>query len=117
MKLEDIKKMNDEEFIVFARSFNASEDIPIEEFFKQNKKTVNIMTIMPGITFGLIPYSILDNFTDDRFLSSIYGGTFVGVGLALVFKGNSSTGGSDLIAQLAQEYNIEATASIRMPSA
>ena len=74
MKLEDIKEMNDEEFIVFARSFNVSKDIPIEEFFKQNKKTVNIMTIMPGITFGLIPYSILDNFTDDNL---ILGASFV----------------------------------------
>ena len=39
MKLEDIKKMSDEEFVTFARSFNVSEDTPIEEFFKQNKKT------------------------------------------------------------------------------
>lgn len=71
MKLEDIKKMNDEEFIEFARSFSVREDIPIEEFFKQNKKTVNIMTVMPGITFGLIPYSILDNFTDDNLILGV----------------------------------------------
>ena len=74
MKLVDIKKMSDEEFIEFARSFSVREDIPIEEFFKQNKKTVNIITIMPGITFGLIPYSILDNFTDDNL---ILGASFV----------------------------------------
>lgn len=45
------------------------------------------------------------NFIQDNFLSSIYGGIFVGLGLALVLKGDASTGGSDLIAHLAQKYN------------
>lgn len=81
MKLEDIKKMSDEEFIEFASSFSIREDIPIEEFFKQNKKTVNIMTIMPGITFGLIPYSVLDNFTDDNLIlgASFILGSIIGI--------------------------------------
>lgn len=82
MKLEDIKKMSNEEFIEFARNFqNFKEDIPVEEFFKQNKKIINIMTIMPGITFGMIPYSILDNFTDDNLIlsSSFILGTIIGI--------------------------------------
>jgi len=47
-----------------------------------------------------------DFFVKDRFLASIYGGSFIGIGLALVLKVNTSTGGTDLIAHLAQNYNI-----------
>lgn len=47
-------------------------------------------------------FKIIEN---DKFLASIYGGVLVGIGLALVFKGESSTGGSELIAQLARAYN------------
>lgn len=47
-------------------------------------------------------FIIIEN---DKFLASIYGGVLTGIGLAIVFKGKSSTGGSDLIGQLAQAYN------------
>ena len=43
---------------------------------------------------------------NDKFLASIYGGIFIGIGLAFVLKANTSTGGTDLIAHLAQNYNI-----------
>ena len=42
----------------------------------------------------------------DKFLASIYGGVFNGIGLALVLKANTSTGGTDLIAHIAQNYKI-----------
>ena len=48
----------------------------------------------------------VDFFVNDKFLASIYGGIFIGIGLALVLKANTSTGGTDLIAHLAQNYNI-----------
>lgn len=51
-------------------------------------------------------FSMLDFGTEDRFLASIYGGILIGIGLALVFKADSSTGGTDLIAYIAQDYNI-----------
>ena len=64
--------------------------------------------------FGTFFYSIfIDMFNNigplvtDKFLSSIYGGIFIGTGLAFVFKANASTGGSDLIAHIAQNYNNE----------
>ena len=44
--------------------------------------------------------------TEDRLLSSIYGGIVIGIGLAIVLKAGASTGGTDLIANLAQNYNI-----------
>lgn len=51
---------------------------------------------------------ILENFgsfTSDRLLASLYGGVFIGIGLAIIFKANTSTGGTDLIAQIVQNYN------------
>lgn len=45
-------------------------------------------------------------FIEDKFLASIYGGIFIGVGLALVFKAKSTTGGTDLIAYLIQDYKL-----------
>lgn len=47
-------------------------------------------------------FKLLEN---DKFLASIYGGILVGIGLAIVFKSESSTGGSDLIGQLSNAYN------------
>lgn len=38
----------------------------------------------------------------DSFISAIYGGLLLGVGLSLVFKAGSSTGGTDLLAQILQ---------------
>ena len=40
----------------------------------------------------------------DMFISSIYGGILVGLGCALVYKVNSSTGGTDLIVHLINNY-------------
>lgn len=51
-------------------------------------------------------FSEFNLFTEDRLLSSIYGGILIGIGLAIVFKADSSTGGTDLIAHIAQNYNI-----------
>lgn len=51
-------------------------------------------------------FSEFDLNTTDRLLASIYGGILVGIGLATVFKADASTGGTDLIAHIAQNYNI-----------
>lgn len=42
--------------------------------------------------------------TQDRFLACIYGGILIGIGTAIILKGHSSTGGSDLISFLARSY-------------
>ncbi len=44
------------------------------------------------------------NIKMDLFLSSVYGGILIGLGCALNYKVNSSTGGSDLIAHLIRSY-------------
>lgn len=43
--------------------------------------------------------------TNDRFLACVYGGILMGLGTAILLKVDSSTGGSDLISQLAKSYN------------
>lgn len=51
---------------------------------------------------------ILDKYppvTTDRFLASIYGGAIIGVGTAIILKVGSSTGGTELVANLIKNYN------------
>lgn len=61
---------------------------------------------------GTISLSIfieyLNNFaalTNDKFLACVYGGIIIGIGTAVLLKGNSSTGGTDLLSYIAKEYN------------
>lgn len=74
-------------------------------YFKLGKsfmlKTI-ITTILYSIFIDI--FSKIPPLTDDRFLASIYGGIIVGLGLALIFKAGSSTGGTDLIAYIVQSY-------------
>lgn len=42
--------------------------------------------------------------TNDKFLSSIYGGIIVGLGTAVILKAHSSTGGSDLVSNIIKAY-------------
>ena len=57
---------------------------------------------------------VFENFafvTDDRLLSSIYGGILVGIGTGLIFKAYTSTGGTDLIVQIAKSYGARISSS------
>lgn len=75
-------------------------------YFKLGKEFI-FKTIIATILYSKF-IDIFENvklFVQDLFLASIYGGIFIGIGLALVFKANSSTGGSDLVAHLTQQYN------------
>ena len=42
--------------------------------------------------------------TDNSLLAAIFGGTLVGIGIGIVFKGRASTGGIDLAAQILHKY-------------
>ncbi len=42
--------------------------------------------------------------TDEPILASIYGGVVMGIGLGMVFKGNATTGGTDLFAKIIHKY-------------
>ena len=46
----------------------------------------------------------LPSATDNKVLAAIYGGIMLGIGLGLVFRGRSSTGGSDIIGQILNRH-------------
>ena len=46
----------------------------------------------------------LEPWTNDPLLASLFGGIGVGLGLGVVFRGNASTGGTDLAAQIINKY-------------
>ena len=75
-------------------------------YIKMGKNFVS-KTIISTIAFSKLidVFTILDFHVEDKFLASIYGGILIGIGLALIFKVGSSTGGSDLIATITQAYN------------
>ncbi|KOS71654.1 membrane protein [Lysinibacillus contaminans] len=73
--------------------------------------------LLLGKKFGLksfvgtitLPFVVLltDNWepwTDNPLLGALFGGIVVGLGIGLVFKGNASTGGTDLLAQIITKY-------------
>ena len=66
-------------------------------------------------TFSLsIFIDVFDRFpaiTNDRFLACIYGGVIIGTGTAIILKANSSTGGTELIANLIKAYNPQVSIS------
>lgn len=69
-------------------------------------KSFFIKSIIGTISLSVF-IDILDKIeplTNDRFLACIYGGILLGIGTALILKVSSSTGGSDLVSNIAKEY-------------
>lgn len=62
-------------------------------------QTVFIMTVV--LDFMVTPF--FPQYFGDRLISSAFGGILVGVGMALIFMRNSTTGGGDIIAKLLQK--------------
>lgn len=56
------------------------------------------------LPFVVILTEHLEPWTLNPLLGSIFGGIFVGIGIGIVFKGNASTGGTDLLAQIITKY-------------
>jgi uncharacterized membrane-anchored protein YitT (DUF2179 family) len=73
-----------------------------------NKYLGKMFTIRTIITILIISVFIdffsqiikIEAFIQDTILAAIFGGIFVGLGLALVIKGNSSAGGSTILAKI-----------------
>jgi len=80
----------------------------IVAFFKIGRKFIS-KAILGTVSFSVF-IEIFDKFTpltEDRFLACIYGGIVMGLGTAIILKSKSSTGGTDLISYIAQEYNVK----------
>lgn len=77
----------------------------IVAYFKLGKVFL-IKSAISTLSFSLLIdlFNNINFYTEDKLLSSIYGGILIGIGSALILKAHSSTGGTDLIVQLVNEY-------------
>ena len=57
-----------------------------------------------ALPFLVILFEELGALTTNALLAALFGGIVVGLGIGLVFKGNASTGGTDLLAQIITKY-------------
>lgn len=57
-----------------------------------------------SLPFFVILMESWEPWTLNPLLGAIFGGIFVGLGIGLVFKGNASTGGTDLLAQIITKF-------------
>jgi uncharacterized membrane-anchored protein YitT (DUF2179 family) len=69
-------------------------------------KQFGIKTLVGTIFLPFIVFlsNDLEPLTNDPLLGALFGGIAVGLGLGLVFRGNASTGGTDLAAQIIHKY-------------
>ena len=74
-------------------------------YFKLGKSFL-VKSGISTLSFSLLIdlFNNINFYTEDKLLSSIYGGILIGIGSALILKAQSSTGGTDLIVQLVNEY-------------
>ena len=63
-------------------------------------RTVVTIVLISAIIDFFLEVLHVKPFVIDNALSAIFGGIFIGIGLALVIKGNSSAGGSTIIARI-----------------
>jgi len=62
-------------------------------------------TLLATILLSLfIDFVKVPAMTDEPILASIYGGVIMGIGLGLVFRGNATTGGTDLLAKIIHKF-------------
>lgn len=63
-------------------------------------RTIVTIFLMSTFVDLLIKVLHVKSITDDIFLASIFGGIFVGIGVGFILRGNSSAGGSTIIAKI-----------------
>lgn len=70
-------------------------------YFQYALKTLVGTVFLPFVVFLT---SDMAPATTNPILGAVFGGIFVGLGLGIVFRGNASTGGTDLAAQIIHKY-------------
>lgn len=64
-----------------------------------------IRTLLATILLSVfVDYIKVPSLSDNALLASVYGGVLIGLGLGLVFRGNATTGGTDLMARLIRHW-------------
>ena len=61
-----------------------------------------LATTLASLTLDFVVAPVFPVYTGDRLLGSLFGGLVVGVGMALIFLGGMSTGGTDIVGYLLQ---------------
>jgi len=69
--------------------------------FKDQGKDFGFKSVFATALFAVL-LDVMDfpSVTNDAFLACVYGGVVHGIGLGIVFRGNATTGGTDLIAKM-----------------
>lgn len=65
-------------------------------------KTIQTVLIMSLILDGVVT-PLFPQYVGDKLLSSVFGGILVGMGMAMIFMRDSTTGGGDILAKLLQK--------------
>lgn len=74
--------------------------------FKMLGKEFLVNTLFSTVFFNLqmdYLYPLLPVYEGNKLLAAIFGGVFIGIGLALVFMSGGSTGGADIICKIVQQ--------------
>jgi uncharacterized membrane-anchored protein YitT (DUF2179 family) len=65
-----------------------------------------IAVIISSALIDFFTYVVaLKPITDNKILASLYGGILLGIGLGIIFRGQASTGGTDIIGQVVNRYS------------
>ncbi len=69
---------------------------------KMTVKTIRTVVIM-SVALDLVVARLVPQYQGERLIMSVLGGILMGVGMALIFMRNSTTGGGDILAKLLQK--------------
>lgn len=64
-----------------------------------------------ALSFFIDTFDKFPALTQDRLLACVYGGVLVGIGTAIIFKVDSSTGGTEMVTNVVRKYNKKIKAS------
>ena len=81
-------------------------NIPLFLFGIRMSRDFLVKTIFGTLmnTFWIAVLPVLQLVPDDRMLSALFGGVLMGAGIGLVFIGNGTTGGTDMLAALIRRW-------------
>ncbi|MCM3763560.1 YitT family protein [Neobacillus niacini] len=74
------------------------------KFFEKRAFIYTLISIASSSGFLFLTEGIGKKLTDDLLLASLFAGLLVGVGLGLIFRAGGSSGGTTILAKLANQY-------------
>jgi len=72
-----------------------------------------IAVIISSLLIDFFTYAIhLPKATSNKMLAAMYGGIMLGIGLGIIFRGQASTGGTDIVGQIVNRYSNFSTGTV-----